>query len=587
MVICYNYKEEGHMSKQCTKPKSKRDDSWFKDKVLLVRAQASGQILHEEELTFLADPGIPEGQATQTVITHNVAYQADDLDAYDSDCDELNIAKVALMANLSHYGLNALAKVYNHDNVNNNMINHAVQFFYDQTTKQALGFQIIFYLRKAQQFEPKLYDGNVIEKTNVIVIHDSEETLMLAEETRSKMLLKHKDPMIPKCLSSNGTGCETTSCRVKTFEVKMNKVLNKNERILEQVISKDIVNVIVNSSVDNASENVHECEKCLQLETELLNKKEFIEKETYDKLFSSFATLEKHCISLKVDSQLNQEIFQQNNSVSNQSAPSFDHYFELNELKAQSQEKDMVISKLKERIKSLSGQMKEDKIKIELEEIETINIELDHMVSKLVAENEHLKQTYKQLYDSIKSTRKSFGDYSSQGCFEKLKGKALADDAITLHSTALEMLNIDVEPLKPIVLNNRITTTTEVPSRKSIVVDVDTPKPVVTLVYSRKPRISKSTNPVRKYKVVQNVLWYLDSGCSKHMTEDRFQLTNFVNKFLGIVKFGNDQAAKILGYGDYQIGNVTISRVYYVEGLGHNLFSVGQICDSNIEVAFR
>ncbi|GKF14293.1 retrovirus-related pol polyprotein from transposon TNT 1-94, partial [Tanacetum coccineum] len=65
------------------------------------------------------------------------------------------------------------------------------------------------------------------------------------------------------------------------------------------------------------------------------------------------------------------------------------------------------------------------------------------------------------------------------------------------------------------------------------------------------------------------------------------QLTNFVNKFLGTVKFRNDHVAKILGYGDYHIGNVTISRVYYMEGLGHNLFSVGQFCDSNLEVAFR
>nr|GFB78982.1 retrovirus-related Pol polyprotein from transposon TNT 1-94 [Tanacetum cinerariifolium] len=71
------------------------------------------------------------------------------------------------------------------------------------------------------------------------------------------------------------------------------------------------------------------------------------------------------------------------------------------------------------------------------------------------------------------------------------------------------------------------------------------------------------------------------------MTGDRSQLTNFVHKFLGIVKFGNDQIAKIMGYGDYQIGNITISRVYYVEGLGHNLFSVGQFRDSDLDVAFR
>ncbi|GJY48675.1 hypothetical protein Tco_0438631 [Tanacetum coccineum] len=246
-------KWKGHMSKQCTKPKRKRDDSWFKDKVLLVQAQASGQILHEEELAFLADPGILEGQATQTVITHNAAYQADDLDAYDSDCDELNTAKVALMANLSHYGSDALAEVHNHDNMNNNMINQAVQAMpsseqsnvvnhseteitsdsniipYSQyviesqqaavqnsnssAQQDALILSVIEQLKtqvvnctkinldnksvndtltaelerykeqKAQQLEPKLYDSNVIKNTSTPVIPDSEETLMLAEES--------------------------------------------------------------------------------------------------------------------------------------------------------------------------------------------------------------------------------------------------------------------------------------------------------------------------------------------------------------------------------------------------------------------
>ncbi|GKD62193.1 hypothetical protein Tco_1299702, partial [Tanacetum coccineum] len=128
---------------------------------------------------------------------------------------------------------------------------------------------------------------------------------------------------------------------------------------------------------------------------------------------------------------------------------------------------------------------------------------------------------------------------------------------------------------------------TEVPPRKPTSLENETPKHVVTLVYSRKPSKSRTNVPVSKSKVVQTVLWYLDSGCSKYMARDCSQLTNFVNKFLGTVKFGNDHVAKIFGYGDYQIRNVTISRVYYVEGLGHNLFSVGQFCDSNLEVAFR
>ncbi|GKA51213.1 retrovirus-related pol polyprotein from transposon TNT 1-94 [Tanacetum coccineum] len=225
--------------------------------------------------------------------------------------------------------------------------------------------------------------------------------------------------------------------------------------------------------------------RCLKLETELLNKKDFVEKEIYDKLFKSFTTLEKHCISLEVDTQLNQEIFQRDNSVSNQSAPSFDQLFELNELKAQSQEKDTVIKKLKERIKSLSGKMNEDKIKKDLEEIETINIELDHRVSKLIAENEHLKQTYKQLYDSIKPARirskEQCDDLINQvnlksveisdlnaslqekvleitalkDDLRKLKGKALVDNVVTKHTIDPKMLKIDVEPITPKLLNKR------------------------------------------------------------------------------------------------------------------------------------
>nr|GFC39693.1 hypothetical protein [Tanacetum cinerariifolium] len=108
-VVCYNCKGEGHMSKQCTKPKRKRDEAWFKDKVLLVQAQEKEQILHEEEFEFLADPRIAEAQTTQYVITNNAAYQADDLDAYDSDCEEINSSKIALMVNLSHYGFDNLA----------------------------------------------------------------------------------------------------------------------------------------------------------------------------------------------------------------------------------------------------------------------------------------------------------------------------------------------------------------------------------------------------------------------------------------------------------------------------------------------
>ncbi|GJS05273.1 putative ribonuclease H-like domain-containing protein [Tanacetum coccineum] len=233
-------------------------------------AQANGQILHDEELAFLADLRVIEAQATQTVITNNAAYQADDLDAYDSDCDELNTAKVALMANLSHYSSDALAesnvvnyseteitsdsntipysqyvKESQHTAVENSnlsaqqdaLILSVIEQLKSQSVeidrlKQTLSehvkeneslMQTVTLLKnnfkkeesrnidreialekkikqldniKAQQLEPKLYDGNVIKNTSAIVIPDSEETLVLAEESRSKMPLKHQDPMM-------------------------------------------------------------------------------------------------------------------------------------------------------------------------------------------------------------------------------------------------------------------------------------------------------------------------------------------------------------------------------------------------------
>ncbi|GJV76617.1 retrovirus-related pol polyprotein from transposon TNT 1-94 [Tanacetum coccineum] len=87
--------------------------------------------------------------------------------------------------------------------------------------------------------------------------------------------------------------------------------------------------------------------------------------------------------------------------------------------------------------------------------------------------------------------------------------------------------------------------------------------------------------------IVQLILFIVDSRCTKHMTGNLSLLCNFVEKYLGTVHFGNDQFAPILGYGDLVQGNITINRVYYVEGLNHNLFSVGQFCDADLKVAFR
>nr|GFA20078.1 retrovirus-related Pol polyprotein from transposon TNT 1-94 [Tanacetum cinerariifolium] len=98
--------------------------------------------------------------------------------------------------------------------------------------------------------------------------------------------------------------------------------------------------------------------------------------------------------------------------------------------------------------------------------------------------------------------------------------------------------------------------------------------------------VPEAKNEKVQKRIVQLILFIVDSLCTKHMTGNLKLLCNYVEKFLGTVRFGNDQFASILGYGYLVQGNVTIKRVYYVESLNHNLFSVGQFCDADLEVAF-
>nr|GFC19352.1 hypothetical protein [Tanacetum cinerariifolium] len=181
----------------------------------------------------------------------------------------------------------------------------------------------------------------------------------------------------------------------------MEKVLQENDRLLTQALSVEIVNIVVLDNMKFDCLNVDACAHYVTTESEL--KPDFIKKECYETLLQQYHIVETHCISLEVNNQLNTKIFHRDTVSSSESAPTFAELFKINELKAQVQEKDTVILKLKEKLKSLNGDVRERKVTREVEEIETLNFEMDHKVTKLAAENEHLKQTYKQLFDSIKS----------------------------------------------------------------------------------------------------------------------------------------------------------------------------------------
>nr|GEW29937.1 integrase, catalytic region, zinc finger, CCHC-type, peptidase aspartic, catalytic [Tanacetum cinerariifolium] len=588
VTVCYNCKGEGHMSKQCTKPKRKRDAEWFKDKMA-------------------------ETSSNQYVVTNNAAYQADDLDAYDFDCDELNSAKIALMANLSHYGSDNLAESLEIETLKHTLSEH---------------------LKEKESLEHKDFETCFVPQTE----------LSAEQAFWSRYSVQSEDPNlsvsttiveVPKELPKVSMAVEQHCDEKNKFQDKMKNVLKDNDRLLQKAISVDIVNIVVHDHVNSACMNVNDFKTCFVPQTELSAEQAFwshysvqpeepnlsasttiVEdlKELPKELpkvrlvNSSLKKLKFHLASFNMVIKERttataitegtwgfehtkarfrddiipfvkalKELFnsfdqflidERNTSFSQDSAPTFAELFEMNDLKAQSQAKDTIIMKFREKLQSLSGDVKERKVKREIEEMETLNIELDHRVPKLVAENEHLKQTYKQLYDSIKPSRVR----SKEQSLKLHKNR-------TVHTNYSRHTQEEAATLREIIESERLINPLNTSLDYAWIYSVN-------LIFLFLFFGVTATSLVPKL-VVQIVLWYLNSGCSKHMTGDRSQLINFVQKFLGTVKFKNDHVVKIMGYDDYQIGNVTISQVYYVEGLEHNLFSVGQFCDSDLEVAFR
>nr|GFB08327.1 hypothetical protein [Tanacetum cinerariifolium] len=234
-------------------------------------------------------------------------------------------------------------------------------------------------------------------------------------------------------------------CAEKTkFQTKMETVLKETDHLLTHALSVEIVNIVVHDYVNFDGLNVDARMYCVSTESELKTNRDIVS--------------------------------------SSESAPTFAELFEINELKAQIREKDIVILKLKEKIKSSSGDVKERKVERKVEEIETQNLELDHKVTKLIAENNHLKQTYKQLFVSIKSSCvqskeqcddliKKFNLKSVEvadlnaslqekvlvitALKEQLKGKAVLTKAVSLNPIDPALLQVDVVPLVPKLRKNR------------------------------------------------------------------------------------------------------------------------------------
>ncbi|GJR37305.1 putative ribonuclease H-like domain-containing protein [Tanacetum coccineum] len=140
VVKCYNCQGEGHMARQCTQPKRTRNVAWYKKKAMLVEAKEAGQILDEEQLVFLADLGVLDGQVVQTIIPNNATFHIEDLDTYDSNCDDILNAQLVLMANISKYGFDIISEVPQSETNLNDMENQSVLAMQDFEQSPVIDF---------------------------------------------------------------------------------------------------------------------------------------------------------------------------------------------------------------------------------------------------------------------------------------------------------------------------------------------------------------------------------------------------------------------------------------------------------------
>nr|GEV79199.1 hypothetical protein [Tanacetum cinerariifolium] len=534
--------------------------------IVATTAKANGQVLQEEELEFLADPGTAETSSNAHVITNNAAYHADDLDAYDSDCDELNSVKIALMANLSHYGYNNLAEVNNQDNRTNHVIHQELQVpsTFEQSTiltqlntKITSDSNIISYSQYMNESQyntiqnsnlPALQDDlilYVIEQLKNQVVnctkinHDNKKVneLLTAELER----YKNRERVLKKQQNDDKASVSyEQSLEIETLKHTLSDYLEENESLKQNITllkndfqkeeSKNIDRELALEKQALGFQNPRYLKRAQQLKPKLYDGS-VIEKSNAIVVHDLEETL------LLIEESLEQTFWSRYSMQPKE--PNLSASTTIIEVPKElpkvslAQAKDTVILKLREKLHSLSGDVNERKVKREVEEIETLNIELDHKEKVLVI-------------TALKET------------ISNLKGKKVVTKAVSLNPIDPELLKINVAPLALKLHKNKTAHTDYIRH---------TQEEAATLrEIAKSERLLNPLNTSLDY-VVQIVLWYLDSGCSKHMTGDRSQLINFVQTFLGTIKFGNDHVNGVVERRNRTLIEAARTMLIYTQAL--------------------
>nr|GEU50468.1 hypothetical protein [Tanacetum cinerariifolium] len=441
------------------------------------QAQANGQVLQEEELEFLVDPGMAESSSNQNVVATNVAYQANDLDAYDSDCDELNSTKIALMANLSHYDFDNLAEANNQDNKTTHLIPLEMQ-----------------------------------------VPLTSEHSTILTQ-SNTEITMQTDEPNLSAC---------TTIVKVPKELSKVSMVNSCLKKLKFHLVSFDMVikERTTATTITEGTWGFEHTKACFRDDIIPFVK-------ALKELFTSF------------DQCLIDEVTEVQN------------VFKQMELAAQAN--DTVILKLKDKLCSLNGDVNERKVKRELEEIETLNIELDHKLNKL-------------------------------------KGKAVLTEAISLNSIDPELLKVNVAQLVPKLRKNKSANTDfimhtqeeaatlrEIVESKRLLSSLNT-----SLDYACVTLVSSASGSMSLDNTKKNRIWRAQRKAKKNKIEDHIRtVKSSLNKKSVVDSKATSSASKTKSWlwhrrlSHLNFGAINhLARQGLVRGLSNLKFEKDHLCSA-------
>ncbi|GJY96614.1 retrovirus-related pol polyprotein from transposon TNT 1-94 [Tanacetum coccineum] len=715
--LCYNCQGEDIMARQCTRPKQPRNAAWYKDKAMLVEAQEVGQILNEEQLVFLTDPGVLDGQAVQTIIPNNAAFQTEDLDTYDSNCDDISNAKAVLMTNISNYGSNVISEklalkeqvdslkqnLYKQINEKECLLQTFTVFKSESKEKENKYMENEIGLKnkpheidkgldnfhfkvgqsvqlKAQRIKPTLYDGIVISDKHVAMhVIDDEETLILEEKIQSKMSEKGKDPeVIKKNISHKPIDYEKLNSLSEDFgkhftpQQEMNAkqafwfrisdptIESSNPPPVKVEVPSELPNVsLVNASLKKLKLHLTQFDSMVKKRTtpDARTEGKIKGKEIIDiaAQIPSANTIvlgmfkldleplaprllqnrEAHIDYLKY-TQEQADILRGIVKQAKAEQPldkeldfACKHAQRIQELLVYVRDTCPNAINLSAKKVAVTPKNKVKKVRFaepitslsNIKQVESSNTSDSntHVLSstglKCSTSKCGSKPTSNKKNDRISRTTSRNMKNKVEAQPRKVNKKNRVVEPICDVDVKHSLLNANSEPIcanckksmfdgvhdKCLLdfVENMNSHAKSAKKHKKENIWKPTGHVFTEVAFKCKPtsrtftivgnscpltRITSANVQVKKAKIVESKnAKPLGTQSNLGIQCNRYSIVFFSCHD----RFGNDQIARIMGYGDYQLGNVIISRVYNVEGLGYNLFSVGQFCDADLEVAFQ